>query len=73
MPGPESSGTDVSCRTTKHMDRSQLIIKLTVAATPNDIATAISDARYWLAENPEDEAVRNGIQQLARLERERLS
>lgn len=73
MPGRICSASAFPCRTTRGMERSQLIIELTVASSPNDIATAIADARHWLAENPQDDAVRNGIQQLARLERERLS
>ncbi len=54
------------------MDRSELITQITSASSLNDIASALSAARYWLNENPQDEDVRAAIQLLTRQERERL-
>jgi len=54
------------------MERTELITQITKASSPNDIASAFSAARYWLAEHPEDDAIRTRLQELARLERERL-
>ena len=54
------------------MERVELITQITKASSPNDIASALSAARYWLAEHPEDDAIRTRLQELARLERERL-
>jgi hypothetical protein len=53
------------------MDRNDLLHSLTSAATPNQTSTAMSEARSWLAEHPEDEPVREAVQHLARMERER--
>jgi len=55
------------------MERTELITQITSASSPNDIASAFSAARFWLAEHPEDDAIRTELQELARLERERLS
>jgi hypothetical protein len=52
------------------MERTTVIEKITAASTPNDISNAMCDARSWLTNHPEDEAVRRGIQRLARAERE---
>lgn len=52
------------------MERTNVIEKITSASTPNAISDAMSDARSWLTNHPEDEAVRMGIQRLARAERE---
>lgn len=52
------------------MERTTVIEKITEAFTPNDISDAMCDARSWLMSHPEDEAVRAGIQRLARAERE---
>jgi hypothetical protein len=52
------------------MNRTNVIDKIETASSPNDISTAMCDARSWLTEHPEDETIRLGIQQLARAERE---
>ena len=52
------------------MERTIVIDKITRASTPHDISNAMCDARTWLTDHPEDEAVRIGIQHLARAERE---
>jgi hypothetical protein len=53
------------------MDRNDLLHALTSAATPHQTSSAMSDARSWLAEHPDDETVREAVQHLARMERER--
>ena len=52
------------------MERTIVIDRITRASTPHDISNAMCDARTWLTDHPEDEAVRIGIQHLARAERE---
>ena len=53
------------------MDRDELLHSLTSAATPHETSSAMSEARSWLAEHPEDDLVREAVQHLARMERER--
>jgi hypothetical protein len=53
------------------MDRNDLLRSLTTAATPHQTSSAMSDARSWLADHPDDEPVREAVQRLARMERER--
>ena len=53
------------------MDRNDLLHSLTSAATPHETSSAMSEARSWLAEHPDDDHVREAVQQLARMERER--
>jgi hypothetical protein len=53
------------------MDRDDLLRALTRAATPHQTSSAMSEARAWLADHPDDEPVREAVQHLARLERER--
>jgi hypothetical protein len=53
------------------MTRDDLLHALTSATTPHQTSSAMSDARSWLAEHPDDEAVREAVQHLARMERER--
>jgi hypothetical protein len=52
------------------MQRTVVIEKIASASTPHDISNAMCEARTWLTNHPEDEAVRVGIQRLARAERE---
>jgi hypothetical protein len=54
------------------MEREQIEARMSRATSPNDIATAINTARDWLIEHPEDEDVRNRMQELIRAEREQL-
>ena len=44
---------------------------LTSAATPHQTSSAMSEARSWLADHPDDDSVREAVQHLARMERER--
>ena len=53
------------------MDRNELLLSLTSAASPHQTSSAMSDARSWLADHPDDEPVREAVQRLARMERER--
>ena len=53
------------------MDRNDLLHALSSAGTPHQTSSAMSEARSWLAEHPDDEAVREAVQHLARMERER--
>jgi len=53
------------------MDRNDLLHALTSAATPHQTSTAMSEARSWLADHPDDDPVREAVQRLARMERER--
>ena len=53
------------------MDRNELLLSLMSAASPHQTSSAMSDARSWLADHPDDEPVREAVQRLARMERER--
>lgn len=53
------------------MERTELIAQIATASSPNDMASAMSAARYWLADHPDDEAMREAIEKLCRAERER--
>lgn len=52
------------------MERSDVLALMTSPSSPNDIASAFAAARAWLADHPDDEDVRNAVQELARQERE---
>lgn len=52
------------------MERNDVLALTRSASCPNDIASAFAAARTWLAEHPDDEDVRNAVQELARRERE---
>ncbi|HVF07132.1 MAG TPA: hypothetical protein VNC60_00985 [Actinomycetota bacterium] len=53
------------------MDRNELLLSLTSAVTPHQTSSAMSEARSWLATHPDDAPVREAVQRLARMERER--
>jgi hypothetical protein len=53
------------------MDRNDLLRSLASAVTPHQTSSAMSEARSWLAAHPDDEPVREAVQWLARMERER--
>jgi hypothetical protein len=53
------------------MERTELIAQIATASSPNDMASAMSAARYWLVDHPDDEAMREAIEKLCRVERER--
>jgi hypothetical protein len=52
------------------MDRNDLLRALTSAATPHQTSSAMSEARTWLADHPDDDGIREAVQHLARMERE---
>jgi hypothetical protein len=53
------------------MDRDDLLHALSSASTPHQTSSAMSEARSWLADHPDDDLVREAVQHLARMERER--
>ncbi|HJR99233.1 MAG TPA: hypothetical protein VJ979_15185 [Actinomycetota bacterium] len=53
------------------MERDDLLHVLSSAATPHQTSSAMSEARAWLADHPDDDPVREAVQHLARMERER--
>lgn len=53
------------------MERDDLLHAIATASTPHQTSTAMSEARAWLSEHPDDDAVREAVQYLARMERER--
>ena len=54
------------------MDRTELLARLRDATTPNETSTAIYDARRWLVDHPDDQAVRHAMADLMELERQSL-
>lgn len=50
------------------MDRTELLARVSTAASPNDISTVIAGVRAWLAEHPEDDEMHRAFQQLTRLD-----
>jgi hypothetical protein len=55
------------------MDRDELLARMREAHSPNEISTAIAEARAWFAEHPDDGQVHDAFRDLTRLERERVS
>ena len=53
------------------MERDDLLHTIASAASPHQTSSAMSEARSWLADHPDDDAVREAVQHLARMERER--
>ena len=51
------------------MDRTALLAQVSTASSLNQISTAITGVRNWLAEHPDDDEMRHAFQQLTRLER----
>jgi hypothetical protein len=54
------------------MERSELLKKMQDAETPDQTATAIYDARVWLAEHPGDEEIISAVETLIQVERRSL-
>ena len=54
------------------MERRELLEELVEASTPNEISTAISDARRWLVDHPADQVVISAMADLIEFEREAL-
>ena len=55
------------------MDRSELLAQVSQASSLNQISSVMAAARTWLADNPDDDEIRNAIWQLSRLEREHFT
>ena len=53
------------------MERDDLLRAIASAASPHQTSSAMSEARSWLADHPDDDTVREAVQHLARMERER--
>jgi hypothetical protein len=53
------------------MNRDELLDRMRAAHSPNDISTAIADARAWFVEYPDDTDVHEAFRELTRMERER--
>ena len=51
------------------MERSELLEEIQDASTPNEISTAIYDAREWLGDHPDDNAVASAVSDLIEVER----
>jgi len=54
------------------MDREELLAEIREASSPNETSTAISDAREWLAEHPDDYRIQSAMVDLMEFQRERL-
>ncbi|HET9309887.1 MAG TPA: hypothetical protein VFP41_01515 [Actinomycetota bacterium] len=54
-------------------DREVLLAQMSDAATPNEIATAVSDAREWLTGHPDDIKVIAAMERLFEDERRLLA
>jgi hypothetical protein len=53
------------------MTRTQLLASISSASSLHQISSVLAGLRTWLAENPEDDEMREAFRELARLERER--
>jgi hypothetical protein len=54
------------------MERTELLEQIVDATTPDQISTAIYDARVWLAAHPDDEEVISAVENLIQAERRSL-
>ena len=54
------------------MERSELLKEMQDAETPDQTATAIYDARVWLAAHPGDEEIISAVEMLIQAERRSL-
>jgi len=54
------------------MERNEILEETGDATTPNEIATAIYDARMWLGAHPDDEEVISAVEDLIQAERRSL-
>ena len=54
------------------MERQDLLQELVEASTPNEMSTAIFDARSWLVDHPADQVVISAMEDLIEYEREAL-
>jgi hypothetical protein len=58
--------------TLSDMERNELLEEMLVATTPNETSTAISEARSWLLDHPDDQVVISAMEDLIEVERETL-
>jgi len=54
------------------MERNELIEEILDASTPDQISTAIYDARVWLGAHPDDSEVASAVEDLIQVERRSL-
>lgn len=54
------------------MDRNDLIQEMFEASNPNESSTALSDAREWLLDHPEDQTIISAMEDLIEVERQNL-
>ena len=71
--GVPAKGLPGPCRTYRGMDRSELLSLVSTATSLNQISSLTAGIRAWLADNPDDEEMRDVFQELTRREREQLA
>lgn len=54
------------------MERSDLIQEMFESSSPNETSTALSDAREWMRDHPEDQTVISAMEDLIEVERQTL-
>jgi hypothetical protein len=54
------------------MERQEVLAELRQASSPNEASTAISDARAWLAEHPDDHRVESEMADLIEFQQESM-
>ncbi|MDH5314227.1 MAG: hypothetical protein OEW66_10405 [Actinomycetota bacterium] len=54
-------------------EHERLLDQIVHARTPNAIATAVYEARLWLADHPDDQAVASAMERLVVTERQLLA
>ena len=57
---------------TSEMERQELLEEMLDASTPNETSTAISHARDWLLDHPDDQTVISAMEDLIEVEGESL-
>lgn len=54
------------------IEREEVLAEIREASSPHEASTAISDARAWLAEHPDDHRVESAMAELMEFQRESL-
>ena len=54
------------------MERNDLIQEMFEASSPHETTTALSDAREWLRDHPEDQTVISAMEDLIEVEKQSL-
>ena len=54
-------------------EQAQLLDQMVHARSPDEIATAVHDARLWLADHPDDRAVASDLERLIVTQRQLLT